>query len=324
MATEREITAPVDLCRPDGRLEPAAVGWTRRPLHRGNLRGWGRRKRWEYWGIVTPEHIVGIVASTLDYAGVHGIYVLDRETGEETTRDAVVPFGRGAVLGECSGEGVNSVCGGGIEIELANDAAGTVIEARASGVRISVRAELPPGHESLGVVVPWSARRFQYTVKDVGRPASGTLTLGSREYVFDDAFAVLDHGRGKWPYAVSWNWAAGYKPGLGIQFGGKWTEGTGSTENALLVDGRVHKISDELRWDYDRENWLRPWHITGERVEAEFRPFHTRTAKTDLLVLANDVHQCFGTFHGRARTDEGRWLDLDGAVGWAEETRNRW
>src|SRR5690606_2101176 len=142
-------------------------------LHRGNLRGWGRRKRWEYWGIVTPEHIVGIVASTLDYAGVHGIYVLDRETGEETTRDAVVPFGRGAVLGECSGEGVNSVCGGGIEIELANDAAGTVIEARASGVRISVRAELPPGHESLGVVVPWSARRFQYTVKDEGRPASG-------------------------------------------------------------------------------------------------------------------------------------------------------
>src|SRR5690606_12319640 len=143
MATEREITAPVDLCRPDGRLEPAAVGWTRRPLHRGNLRGWGRRNRWEHWGIVSPEHIVGIVASTLDYAGVHGSCVLDRETCEETTRDGVVPFGRGAVLGECSGEGVNSVCGGGIEIELANDAAGTVIEARASGVRISVRAELP-------------------------------------------------------------------------------------------------------------------------------------------------------------------------------------
>ncbi|WP_280423450.1 DUF2804 domain-containing protein [Nocardia carnea] len=324
MATEREITEPVDLCRPDGRLDPAAVGWTRRPLHRANLRGRGRRKRWEYWGIVTPEHIVGIVASTLDYAGVHGIYVLDRETGAETTRDAVVPFGRGAVMGERSGQGVNAVRGGGVDIELSNDAAGTAIEVRADGVRLSARAELPPGHESLGVVVPWSARRFQYTVKDVGRPAAGTLTLGSREYVFDDAFAVLDHGRGKWPYAIDWNWAAGYKPGLGVQFGGKWTEGTGSTENALVVDGRIHKISDELRWDYDPGNWLRPWHITGERVDAEFRPFHTRTAKTDLFVLANDTHQCFGNFHGRARTDDGRWLDLGGAVGWAEETRNRW
>lgn len=324
MTTEREITVPVDLCRPDGRLEPAAVGWTRQPLHRADLRGWGRNKRWEYWGIVTPQHIVGIVASSLDYAGVHGIYVLDRESGKEVTRDAVVPFARGAVLGERSGVGVNSVRGGGVEIELSNDASGTGIEARASGVRLSARAVLPTDHESLGVVVPWSVRRFQYTHKDVGRPASGTLTLGAREYVFDDAFAVLDHGRGKWPYAITWNWAVGSKPGLGVQFGGKWTDGTGSTENALIVDGRIHKIGDELRWDYDRENWLRPWYITGERVEAEFRPFHTRAAKTNLLVVASDTHQCFGTFHGRGRADDGRWLDLDGAVGWAEETHNRW
>ncbi|MEV5398578.1 hypothetical protein AB0N26_20700 [Streptomyces cellulosae] len=39
MTAEREITSPVDLCLPDGRLNPAAVGWTRRPLHRANLRG---------------------------------------------------------------------------------------------------------------------------------------------------------------------------------------------------------------------------------------------------------------------------------------------
>lgn len=278
MTTEREITIPVDLCRPDGRLEPTAVGWTRQPLHRANLRGWGRKKRWEYWGIVTPQHIVGIVASSIDYAGVHGIYVLDRATGEEITRDAVVPFAWGATLGERSGVGMNSVRGGGIEVELSNDASGTVIEVRAPGVHLSARAVLPTDHESLGVVVPWSIRRFQYTVKDVGRPASGTLTLGAREYAFDDAFAVLDHGRGKWPYAIAWNWAAGSKPGLGIQFGGKWTDGTVSTENALIVDGRIHKISDELHWGYDRENWLQPWHITGERVEAEFRPFHTRAA----------------------------------------------
>ncbi|NUP29154.1 MAG: DUF2804 domain-containing protein [Nocardia sp.] len=324
MATEREITQPVDLCRPDGRLNPAAVGWTRRPLHRAGLRGWGRRKRWEYWGIVTPRHIIGIVASSLDYAGVHGIYVLDRSTGAEVTRDAVVPFARGAVLGERSGVGVDSVRGGGIEIELVNDATGTDITAVAPGVRLSARAALPSGHESLGVVVPWSSRRFQYTVKDVGRPVAGTLELGTAEYTLDDAFGVLDHGRGKWPYAITWNWAAGSKPGLGIQFGGRWTDGTGSTENAVVVDGRLHKISDELRWEYDLADRLRPWRITGERVEAEFRPFHTRTAKTALLVVANDTHQCFGDFAGRVRTDDGRWLDLGGVVGWAEETRNRW
>ena len=63
MSVEREITEAVDLCRPDGRLSPDAVGWSRHPLHRTGLRGWGRSKRWEYWGLVTPEHIVGITVA---------------------------------------------------------------------------------------------------------------------------------------------------------------------------------------------------------------------------------------------------------------------
>lgn len=56
---EREITDPVPLTRPDGRLNPGAVGWTRTPLittdgiGRGRA-GKGRNKRWEYWAVTTP------------------------------------------------------------------------------------------------------------------------------------------------------------------------------------------------------------------------------------------------------------------------------
>ncbi|HHU08712.1 MAG TPA: DUF2804 domain-containing protein, partial [Intrasporangiaceae bacterium] len=63
MPTEREITETVSLTRPDGRLNPAAVGWTRTPLHdtsgigRGRV-GWGRNKRWEYWAVCSPEWVV--------------------------------------------------------------------------------------------------------------------------------------------------------------------------------------------------------------------------------------------------------------------------
>jgi hypothetical protein len=46
---ERELTEPVDLCTPDGELDPAALGWSRRPLHRANLHGrFGINKRWDY------------------------------------------------------------------------------------------------------------------------------------------------------------------------------------------------------------------------------------------------------------------------------------
>ncbi|MFI6922551.1 DUF2804 domain-containing protein [Nonomuraea spiralis] len=323
---EREITAPIDLCLPGGRLNPAAVGWTRTPLHRAGLRGWGRRKRWEYWGVVTPSHIIGLVASSLDYAGVHGIYVLDRATGEEFAKDVVVPLARGAVLPDRSGAGTVSVRGGGLAIEIRQDPGGTRIHAAAPGVQIELEVPLPEGHESLGVVVPWGPNRFQYTVKDVGRPARGRLRLGTAEFAIEetDSFAVLDHGRGKWPYAVTWNWAAGSGPGRAVQLGGKWTDGTGVTENALFTGGRLHKIGDELEWSYDRADWLRPWRITGPRVEVEFRPFHEKVARTQLGVVASETHQCFGHFSGRIQDDDGAWVDLDGLTGWAEEARNRW
>ncbi|RAO39160.1 hypothetical protein PSN13_00184 [Micromonospora saelicesensis] len=323
---ERELSSPVELCQSGGRLNPAAVGWTRRPLHTANLRGWGRTKRWEYWGIVTPQHIVGLVASSLDYAGVHGVYVLDRDSGTETKADVVVPLARGTVLPPHSGVGEVRAQGGGLAIRIAQRPDGTAISASAPGVRLEVDVPLPAGHESLGVVVPWSPTRFQYTVKDVGRPVLGTLELHGQTYEIGgpDAFAVLDHGRGRWPYAITWNWAAGAAPGRAIQLGGQWTDGTGVTENGLFVDSRLHKIGEELRWTYDRSDWLRPWRISGERVEAEFQPFHEKVARTNLGVVANETHQCFGHFSGWAKTDDGTKVSLDGLVGWAEEARNRW
>ncbi|TDZ81424.1 hypothetical protein DE4586_01376 [Mycobacteroides salmoniphilum] len=55
------------------------------------------------------------------------------------------------------------------------------------------------------MVVLWSPTRFQYTVKDIGRPAGGALWPYDTAYEFTDAFAVLNHRGSKWPYRVMWN-----------------------------------------------------------------------------------------------------------------------
>ncbi|WCN84613.1 DUF2804 family protein [Micromonospora sp. LH3U1] len=109
-----------------------------------------------------------------------------------------------------------------------------------------------------------------------------------------------------------------------MQLGGKWTDGTRVTENGLFVDGRLQKIGDELRWTYDRSDWLRPWRVSGERVGVEFQPFHEKVARTNVGVVANKTRKCFGHFPGWAKTDGGTTVSLDGLVGWAEEARNRW
>ncbi|GAA2100754.1 DUF2804 domain-containing protein [Microlunatus panaciterrae] len=327
---EVEITEPVDLCLPDGRLNPAAVGWTRRPLHRSVLTGWGRRKRWEYWGIVSPSHIIGVTVSSLDYVGVHELYVLDRQTEVETDCTRVVPLGRGVELPERSGVGTVSGRAPGLRIDIDQQPDGTLLVATGPDVRLQLLVEQPAGHESLGVVVPWSRQQFVYTAKDVGRPVSGSLHLRYEEHPvpLDSSFAVLDHSRGRWPYRTHWTWAAGSGTEAGrqlaIQLGGGWTDGTGSTENALFVQGRMHKISEDLTWEYRRDARRRPWLIRGERLAASFHPFHERVARTNLGLVAGETHQMFGFFEGWASTDSGERVGLDGLVGWVEEADNRW
>jgi hypothetical protein len=211
---------------------------------------------------------------------------------------------------------------------------------RASGtspqglVEVDVEIAKPADHESLNVVIPWSQRQFQFTSKQNTRAATGPVRIGDQEWTLDtthDAWGTQDLGRGIWPYANRWNWAAasGHTDGhlVGLQFGGKWTAGTGSTENALCVDGVLSKIGEELEWTYDWDHPMAPWRVrtpSSGQVDVTLTPTFDRWDSTDLKVLKMQVHQCFGTWSGRIVTDDGTTVQVDGIRGFAEEARNRW
>lgn len=332
---EREITEPVSLTRPDGRLNPAAVGWTRTPLvttdgvGRGRV-GWGRTKRWEYWAVTTPSHIVALVTSDIDYAAVHGLWFLDRATGRTVSHDAIGVLGGSVTMPGTLGAGKVRTSTRAVRIAIDEDAGGTRLRARGDRVSFDIYAHRPEGHECLGVVVPWTETRFQYTVKDVARPATGTITVDGVSHVVPEgeSWATLDHGRGRWPYDMRWNWGAGSGRSdgrvIGIQVGGRWTDGTGTVENALLVDGLLTKISEELVWQYSTTDWMAPWRVTGSDLELTFTPFHLRESVIDLKVVAAETHQCFGHWTGRARDETGTWIRITDLVGWAEDVHNRW
>lgn len=325
---EREITEPVDLCLPDGRLNPLAVGWSRRPLHRANLRGWGRAKRWDYWCVMSPRLVVGLTAASLDYVGLYEIHLYDRTSGQVIAHRRLDPAARGARFTDGDDTRVASVRRGPVSIVVDEAPEGTWLRARAPGLHVDLVVDRPRDHECLGVVIPWSSRLFQYTVKDVGRSARGRVRIDGADVALSavDTVAIGDHGRGKWPRTIRWNWAAGTLPGggRGLQLGGGWTDGTPMTENALLVDGRLHKLAGRLRWRYDRADLTRPWSVTGDGLEVHFRPFHLRKAVTDLGLVASRIHQVFGEFSGRARAPGGDWVDLDGLLGIAEDAAHRW
>ena len=333
---EREITEPVSLTGPDGELNPAALGWTRTPLIDTSgipgRRHWGRNKRWEYWGIMTPTHIVALTVSCIDYLSLHAVWVFDRATGEAIDTTVLSPGGRSATLPPSLGDGPARARTRKIALDIDEIPSGTRLRGAAPRVAFDITADRPAGHEAMGVVVPWRdgerIRRFQYTVKDVARPAHGTLTIDGKTIEVAQAWAVLDHGRGRWPYEVHWNWAAGSGTVdgrvIGLQLGSKWTDGSGATENALVVDGRLSKISEELVWDYAPSDWLSPWRIHGARADLTFPPFHNKHSQTNVWVISTRTDQLFGTWSGWVLDDAGERVRVDGIEGWAEDVLNRW
>lgn len=341
MQAEREIVEPVDLCDGRGHLCAAARGWARQPMVRANLRGaLFRKKRWDYWCVIAPDVIASLVYADIDYAGLASCWVLDRGTGESADAGILVPLGRGFALPEQVCTGHVGVSRSGFELSIEESTDATKLRARAAtsalgAIEIDARIAKPPGVESLNVVIPWSERRFQFTSKQNSRPAVGTVRIGERHFRVGErapAWGVQDLGRGIWPYANRWNWAAGCGSAtdgrlVGLQLGGKWTEGTGFTENALCIDGRLTKIHEELEWRYDWNHPMRSWRVrtpSSDALDVTLAPFFDRYDSTDLKLLKMEVHQCFGTWSGHVRGEDGVSAELDGIDGFAEEARNRW
>lgn len=347
---EIELTAPVTLSqmrggRPQLPMNPAAHGWSRRPVVDTALYSgpgaWGRNKRWEYWGLMTPTHIIGFTVSSLDYAGVCQLYVVDRRTLTPITTELVSPFARGVQLPATYAKGPVLFESSKLNMridESREDVDGvlsrvTRLRAKSNRVGLDVSMTRIQEHEAMHVVVPWSKNRFQYTIKELALPAVGTLHIDGKPFPLggpghDTTWAVLDHGRGRWPYSMVWNWAAGSGDvngsRIGLQLGSKWTHGTGSTENAIVVNGKTTKISEDLTWDYDTSDWLAPWRVHGAAMDVTFTPFYNRVSVTSMVVLAGTTNQGFGTWSGWVLGSDGTKISVDGLQGWAEEARNRW
>ena len=217
---EREVTEPVQLCLPGGTtLNPLARGWSRVPMHDCNLAGTpGRKKRWDYWAVLGPTHTLSVTYADIDFLGITDVWWADLRSGRTGGRNRSVPGAAGISLPDRPGTAPLRSAARHQVLDLTDEPGGTRLsaawtEADGTPASMDVFVELPDGHESLNVVIPWSDELFQYTSKHQARPAHGTLTIGDEVIAFGgdagEAWGVLDVGRGRWPHETRWNWGGG-------------------------------------------------------------------------------------------------------------------
>jgi hypothetical protein len=334
---EPERTTPVLLCGPDGHLNRGAIGWSRHPLHTCNLPPTlARKKKWNYWAVTSNDLLFSATIADLDRLQLAGVYLYHRATRRHIETGAVVPANTIAIPETPAGDMV--IDHPSLRVALVDEGAGTRIRVRAedfggSPLDADILIERPGRHETLNVVIPWSDVQFQYTSKQNTLPASGYVRVGDeRMELAAPAFGCLDYGRGVWPEHTVWNWgaASGVQGGrlVGLNLGGRWTDGTAMTENGMCVDGRLTKISEDLIFEYDRSAMLKPWRVrttVTDRIELRFAPEFERVSRSGRRGgYFTDAHQVFGVYSGRIAPDPGEPIELHDMFGWIEDHEARW
>jgi len=344
---QREITTTSPLLDKGGNLVQA--GWARQPLLDCNLEDARfyrlarplqvfRLKRWDYYGVTTPEFFFSATLAHLGYAGTVFVYVLDFTNAELHEETLLVPLGRGISLPRNSDQGDSTFDNGKVRIafRLEGDKRRVQVDWPAfnggQGLSADVWLQVRPRPESMTIVIPIPERRFYYNRKINCLPAEGWVQRGERRATLTphDSLGNLDWGRGVWEYRSFWVWASAstFLPDgrtLGLNLGFGFGDTSAATENALILDGRVHKLG-EVRFDYNPADFMRPWRMTApsSRLDLEFIPFKERVARSNVLLIQSEVHQMFGHYQGQVVTDEGETIPVQGMIGFAEEHHAQW
>jgi len=130
-----------------------------------------------------------------------------------------------------------------------------------------------------------------------------------------------------------WASASGFLPAragaprrtIGLNLGFGFGDTSAATENTVILDGRVHKLA-QVDFTYDNRDFKKPWRMVAPdgRLDLTFTPLVERVAKTNLAIIASEVHQMFGRYQGVVGLDDGETIAIDGLIGFAEEHHARW
>ena len=340
LLTENEIKVETYLCENDGKLNNNAIGWARKPLFISNIPSSDRTKKWNYWCVMSEKCLFSATISEKNGDLVCFIYYIDYITKSYVEKTWVIQNSTEVKMTSNVEE----------SLEIANNELKISFKYENEAVLIDLESDDFEGHrlqaklkihykadmESLNVVIPWSEHLFQYTSKQLGLPAEGELYIDNQQYTFNSMknFAVLDFGRGIWPRETIWNWgmASGVHDGkvIGINFGGKWTDGTGMCENGVLIDNRIYKIQEDVDFHYNTANFMDEWEIKStysNNVELKFKPFFERFKTSEGnadIRYKTEVHQMVGYYSGKILVDGDREIILQDLLGTIEEHIALW
>ncbi|OFW57279.1 MAG: hypothetical protein A2V52_08585 [Actinobacteria bacterium RBG_19FT_COMBO_54_7] len=294
-------------------LDQAEVFGSRGKIPAGLVRF--RLKEWQHFGIIHPEHYIGLVIFNAKFLGVSFVYHYARDTGIRIEHAKQGPAAK-AILAETTWNGECSYEARGYSIHVKNrleDGYHQIL------VDVAERKQLPgiqgefrmlediTRYEPLVVVSPFSANRPLYTHK-AACPVEGRITVGDRVIELDPQrdVCLLDEQKAFYPYHSFWKWMtfAGRSEDASIIAANLCQNNIANdeeySENCYWVGGKIF-LTGAARFGYSEADILGPWFIktTDGLADLDFQPQGERAERIKVGPIMSDFHQPFGLFKGK-------------------------
>ncbi|MBX7167238.1 MAG: DUF2804 domain-containing protein [Pirellulales bacterium] len=338
---QREFTEPTPLLNPDGSL--AAWGWARRALMQYNREAipanrQARIKEWDHYTIMSPEFTVGVTLVQLGPLVSGSAEVIDYAAGTIRSTQFIRPTPVSKAILPADPYGTTRLEQGDDFVALGFADGRRQIEFRiakkgpAPALEGKVELMADPEHDSVAISRPFAGEgEFFYENKIFGLPASGAVSVDDQTYTLpaDKSWAIFDWGRGLWPHESQWFWgqAAGRVGDRQVAWnlGHGYGDDAHGTCNAILVDGRLHKL-DVVDCRFNADDRMQPWQFTSNdhRLTLEFRPIYNQHSKTDLGLISAELYKIHGYYSGTLVLDDGTKLEVKDVLGFAEHMKQRW
>ncbi|MDR1851073.1 MAG: DUF2804 domain-containing protein [Propionibacteriaceae bacterium] len=203
------------------------------------------------------------------------------------------------------------------------------IAASDNAPKVEGRLELDVEHAAPPLVVSAKLPKGSMYTNKIIFPASGTLRVGEREYVFDPSvdFAILDEHKSHLPYRTSWTWGTFALPVAGEYAGANFAvrpQLPDQQEESCIWTPQAAEPLADISFSPSSSDPMAEWKIKSAdgRLDVVFTPLGRKGVNQQLVLAEVRYFQMFGTYRGRLRGESETW-EFDGVHGVCEEMKMR-
>lgn len=339
MQPQMEITQKTPLLDDNGSLVKPGFCRTNLYVYRRNAIRANpfRIKEWDFYQVTTARYTVQVILADISMGGFGSVSVFDMETGERCEHMEISLLTRGK-LGLAENDDIphqELFRKKDFRLRIVCEEGRRHLRVEKPGkIDVCIHLELMPQLEYLTMAVPFPGKpqHFYLNKKMNSMPASGHVKVGNISFTLNPEtdFAVLDWGRGVWPYRCSWYWGNGthrLPDGslFGFEIGWGFGDMSAASENMLFYNGKAHKI-EQIYLDKDATDWMKPWRFRSSdgRFEMTMDPTFDNYTSSRIGPVGNQCHQVFGKWNGAAILDDGTKLEIQDMLAFCEFSDNRW